>query len=445
MKVCVVQPPYSADYARSEECFRWEMNALDRCDGSMDVIVFPESADNPCFCATREQALESYRKYHAPLFEKAAVTARRCDAVVFINGKQETPTGLRNTTFAFDRSGALAGCYHKAHLTPRESSDGILDAAYSFCPHEPTVIEIDGIRYGFLTCYDFYFYEMFPVLAKLNLDIIIGCSHQRSDTHTAIETITRFCAYNTNTYVLRASVSMGEDSPVGGGSMIVAPDGEILANLKSRVGMITADIDPHKKYLKSAGFGGDMVSHSTYTERGRRPFLYRPAGPAIVPDDRMMPWPRKGAAVESLAALGAAVATGAHEVYFAPDSMDAPLETILQKLACHAVMNIAVTAATPLEDTVALIRRYDAEKHTVFVCDENTAAITAAFAADIPRCLAGGTVARAAALGCARVMLPADAFTPAVAEEAHVAGVRVAVLCDGDAPAGADVVFEKGM
>ena len=58
------------------------------------------------------------------------------------------------------------GYYDKQHLTPGEVDKRRLDSAYSFEPTEPTVIEIEGVRYAFLTCYDFYFYEAFANIAR---------------------------------------------------------------------------------------------------------------------------------------------------------------------------------------------------------------------------------------------------------------------------------------
>jgi len=50
------------------------------------------------------------------------------------------------------------------------------------------------------------------------VDIIIGCSHQRSDTLQAIELINKFLAYHTNAYVIRSSVCMEVDGNIGGGA-----------------------------------------------------------------------------------------------------------------------------------------------------------------------------------------------------------------------------------
>ena len=45
MKVCVIQPLYCVDHSRTEEFLQWELDALDKCDETMDVIGLPESSD----------------------------------------------------------------------------------------------------------------------------------------------------------------------------------------------------------------------------------------------------------------------------------------------------------------------------------------------------------------------------------------------------------------
>ena len=431
MKVCIIQPEYSADYGRSEELFNWELAALDRCDGSMDLIVLPESTDVPAFAKKREQALASHEKYAAALLEKASQTAARCNAVLFINAYRETPTGLRNTTYAFDRTGAEVGHYYKQHLTPGETSERKLDSDYTFSFSSPDILEIDGVRYAFMTCYDFYFYEAFANIARFRPDVIIGCSHQRSDSHAALEMMTRFCAYNTNAWVVRSSVSMGEDSATGGASMIVSPKGEIVADLYSQIGHACADIDPHEKYYKPGGYNNPEMAHWEYLEKGRRPWKYRPAGSAIVPPDAIMPYPRmcahRGfstiAPENSLPAYGAAVALGAEEIefdlwYTADGEIvsihDSRLdrvsdgtgfvyektyeellqydfgvkfgeayrglkilkfEDILAKFACQTIMNIHIkTVSNDVEwdeallvKLIGLIDRYDCRKHVYFM------------------------------------------------------------------------------
>lgn len=431
MKVCVVQPKYSANSSDAEKLFRWEMDAFDQCDSSLDLIVFPEACDVPALMDTKEKFYNTYPKYNSLLLEKAKTTAKRVCAAVFINLICETETGPRNTTYAINKHGEVVGHYYKQHLTPGETTNRGLDSEYSFEFSEPTIITIDGIRYGFLTCYDFYFYEAFANLARYNPDIIIGCSHQRSDSHLAVQIFSQNCAYNCNAYVVRSSVSMDEDAQIGGGSMVVAPNGEVLLNMYSRVGMECVDIDPKKKHIKPMGFGNPMGAHHTYIEKGRRPWKYRPAGSAIVKHDALMPYPRvcahRGfntiAPENSMPAFGAAVALGAEEIEFdlwvtadgeIVSIHDSSLERvsngtgkvyektyaellqydfgvkyskeyvglkiltfeeILKKFSCHTIMNIHLKTVDnnvlfpeqALEKIVALIHKYDCEKYVYFM------------------------------------------------------------------------------
>ncbi|MBQ9719055.1 MAG: hypothetical protein IJV76_13785, partial [Clostridia bacterium] len=324
MNVCVIQPYYSTDHADSAGLLAWELDALDLCDDSMDLIVLPEAADVPALAKTVEQFHESHAKYTEKILAKAAETAKRCHSVLFVNALYDSGAGLRNTTYAFDREGNVAGHYFKQHPTNGEVFKRHMDCAYSYGFSEPTVVEIEGIRYAFLTCYDFYFYENFANIARQRPDIIIGCSHQRSDTAEALELMSRFLAYNTNAYVVRASVSMGADSPTGGGSCVVEPDGTVVFNMLNEIGMRTCVIDPSKKYYKPAGFGNPPSAHFEYIEVGRRPWKYRPGGSAVVLPDALMPYPRlcahRGfntvAPENSLPAFGAAVASGAEEIEF---------------------------------------------------------------------------------------------------------------------------------
>ena len=327
IKACVMQPPYALDVADIDKTMQWEFEALKQCDPSLDLIVLPEASDRQARVGSREQAVAAAKKYNAPLLAACAETAKRCQATVFVNALDFTPTGERNTTFAFDKTGACVGKYDKEHLTAGEWKKFGFDESYMWKWSEPKILEIDGVRYAFLTCYDFYFYENFANIARLKPDVIIGCSHQRSDPHSILEAIGKFLAYNTGAYLVRSSVSMGPGSPVGGGSMVVAPSGEMLGNMFSRVGTLTVEFDPHAKYLKPMGYGNPPGLHSTYIEVGRRPWKYRPAGSAIIPGyrDAAKALPKRLCAhrgfstvapENSLPAFGSAVALGANEIEF---------------------------------------------------------------------------------------------------------------------------------
>ena len=433
MKACIIQPPYSMDASHSEEFFKFKLNQLDSCDESVDIIVLPEYSDVPCATKTREETLFYHKKYTDILLDKCIETAKRCNSLVFVNALCEIDGNYRNTTYAYNRNGELVGKYYKKHLPPLEIETLHLDSDYTFEFSEPYTLEIEGLRFGFLTCYDFYFYEAFANIAKQNVDIIIGCSLQRSDSHHAIETMCRFLAYNTNAYVIRSSVSFDESSEICGASMVVSPYGNVICNMKGKFGKETVEFDPCDKYLKPAGFGNPDAAHYEYIEYGRKPWQYRPAGSAIIKPESILKYPRicahRGfstvAPENSMAAFGAAIALGAEEIEFdiwpttdgeivsihdrelervstgtglVTEHTLAELKTydfgikfgekfkglkivefeeILKKFACQVIMNIHIkplsfTEEYPteiMEKIVNLVKKYNCEKHVYFMIE----------------------------------------------------------------------------
>jgi glycerophosphoryl diester phosphodiesterase len=244
---------------------------------------------------------------------------------------------------------------------------------------------------------------------------------------------------------------MDESSDIGGASMVVAPNGEILADMGSRVGLAVVDIDPAKKYYKPAGFGNPDAAHYEYIEKGRRPWKYRPAGSAIVRHDAFMPYPRtcahRGfntvAPENSLPAFGAAVAMGAQEIEFdlwftkdgevvsihdptldrvsngsgnvweytlselreldfgsvrgeAFSALKIPtFEDILKKFSCHCIMNIHLKTGKDrpecLKKVVDLIHKYDCEKYVYFMSgDDELLELLQEKYPNISRCCGGG-------------------------------------------------------
>ena len=519
MKVCVIQPHYSFDEKDVDVCFEGLISLLDQCDESMDLIVLPEYSDALADVKGKDGFYDAVDKYNARLLEKARETAKRCGAIVFVNAGYATEGGVRNTTHAIDRNGDIIGRYFKAHPAPSEVKTDAeggheLDVDYSYEFSAPYVIEIEGLRYAFLTCYDFYFYENFARIARENVDIIIGCALQRTDTHEALSIINRFLCYNTNAYLIRASVSLGEDSKLCGCSSVISPKGEVLVNMESRVGFGICEIDPKDKYFKPAGHQGALRSHYEYIEEGRRPWLYRNGGPSVVPFDKVMKYPRlcahRGfntrAPENSMPAFGAAVALGAEEIEFDlwatkdrvlvsahDDTLERvsdgvgkicdytyeellkfdfgykhsekyrglkipTFEEILQKFSGRVIMNIHVkiwdieSEDPMIEEIVALLRKYDCEKHVYFMSGSDKMIRRAMeYAPDIMCCVGWNgnkdpmsLVDRALALGAKKIQLYRPFFTEETVKLAHENGILCNVFW-ADEPELAREYFEMGI
>ena len=450
MKARVIQQYFAQDDKGRVESFQWTIRELDKYDPSLDIIVLPEFADVPGKSQAGE-LIKNAREYGPALQKRCAETARRCRSYVFCGVVDTSLEVPRNAIFIYDRNGELIGKYYKQHLTRGEWTRNGLDKSYTEEWSEPYILDLEGVRYAFLTCYDFYFYENFANIARWKPDVIIGCSHQRSDTFRALDIINSFCAYNTGAYLVRCSVSMGLDSELGGCSCVVAPTGEILGTLRSEIATLDVTFDPKEKYLKPAGYGNPPSLHSEYIEIGRRPWKYRPGGSAIVPPFEEAPAKRlcahRGfsavAPENSLAALGTAVSLGAAEVEFdlwctkdgeLVSIHDASLDRvsdgsgfvydktyeellqydfgsktsehfrglrilrfdeILSKLSCHTIMNIHLKTRKGMTWEDGMVRKlldqifaYDAQDHVYFMTENRDLQATLAKAApNIPRCM----------------------------------------------------------
>lgn len=269
MKAYIIQPPYSMDYGKITECFNKLLSLLDECDSKADVIILPEYSDVMSATPNGKVFVSEIEKNASIIEKKVKETAIRCGATVFANYAYKAENGYRNTTHVIDKNGSEVGKYFKQHPAPSELKNPSIDTDYADKPQSVYTVTVDGVKYAFRTCYDFYFYEDAVQIAREKPDVIIGCSYQRTDTHQALEIINRALCYNTNAYLLRSSISLGEDSEVCGCSMAVSPDGTILANMKNQVGILVVDIDPDKKYYKPSGFGGALKSHPEYVDGGR--------------------------------------------------------------------------------------------------------------------------------------------------------------------------------
>jgi glycerophosphoryl diester phosphodiesterase len=268
----------------------------------------------------------------------------------------------------------------------------------------------------------------------------------------------------------------------------------MLGNMKSDVGILSVVFDPKDKYYKPAGFGGKMKAHHEYIEEGRRPWNYRAAGSAMVMPDSVMGYPRvcahrgfsKVAPENSMPAFGAAIALGAQEIEFdlwptkdgeVVSCHDSTLErvstgegkvyehtleelsaldfgvkfsesfkglgvvtfeAILKKFACQTVMNIHIKPLpnvteypeTVMEKIVALIRKYDCEKHVYFMLSEDSYIRQfKQYAPDIPVCVGHhpsrpwDIVDRAIELGAQKVQLFGQYYNQDMIDKAHEHGI----------------------
>ena len=268
LHITVVQPPYFAGEHPDEaiaEMLKGEMTAVP--EGGL--ILLPEYSNAGGLSDPERELLALGRADE--MLAHASATAQARQAYVAINVIERRAGELRNSTYLFDRKGRVAFVYDKIHLPPSEVALGVVrgDGA--------CVCELDGIRFGFMTCYDVYFNEQIEHLAKHRPDVILVPGYQRGERSDVILAQAKLLAFRCNAYVARSSFSMNT-ADRGGHTMIVAPDGQILTDLGAEVGRASLAVDPKEKYMRTAGFGGGMIRNDDFINNGLCPEVFASQG-----------------------------------------------------------------------------------------------------------------------------------------------------------------------
>lgn len=261
MKITVVQPLYAEKDRAIAEFLLKELEHAPKGG----LIVVPEYANAGGLSDPDEELAAVPRA--AEMLKTASEIAKRNEAYVAINVLEKRGDDLRNSTYLFDTKGETAFVYDKIHLPPSEVALG-MKAGDGAC-----VCDLDGIRFGFLTCYDIYYHEQIEYIAAQKPDILIFPVLQRGERTDIIRAQTKLLSFRCNAFTARSSMSMGSDEK-GGCSMIVAPDGNILKDLGKTVGSICAEVDPKEKYLRPAGFGGGTVRNDDFINMGLKPEVF---------------------------------------------------------------------------------------------------------------------------------------------------------------------------
>ncbi len=265
MIITVVQPPYFMGDNPDEKIAEFLINELKKATKD-SLIVLPEysNAGGVSDIESEKAALSRANK----MLKAAASVAKEKSAYVAINVLEDRSREIKNSTYLFDKKGNISFVYDKIHLPPSEIALGVKYGDGS------CVCDLDGVRFGFLTCYDVYFNEQIEYLASQKPDIILIPGYQRGETTDIIRAQTKMIAFRCNAFIAKSSYSMDSDEN-GGCSMIIAPNGKILKDMGKSVGSVSANIDPKEKHMRTAGFGGGLIRNDDFINDGLRPDVFK--------------------------------------------------------------------------------------------------------------------------------------------------------------------------
>jgi predicted amidohydrolase len=215
--------------------------AAEAADGGARLIAFPEYAtyEKKVVDASFPAAAEPL---DGPVCAALAATARRHGLAV-VAGVVETsgtPDRAYNTLVAFGPDGRLLAAYRKIHLF---DAQGFGESRY-ICPApstEPVVFDVDGVRFGLMTCYDLRFPELARALAEAGTEVLLACASWVPGEHKRRQwlSLTAARAIENGFYVAGAC----QAPPVSvGHSVLLDPMGAALAELAAEPAVAIAKV-----------------------------------------------------------------------------------------------------------------------------------------------------------------------------------------------------------
>lgn len=265
LNITVVQPRYFSGDNPDEKIAEFLISQLESVHKG-GLIVLPEYSNAGGLSDVNRELAALPRA--EIMLKKSSEIAQNKNSYVSINVLEKRGNEIKNSTYLFDKNGEIAFVYDKQHLPPSEIKLGV--KAGNNSGKCQCLCELDGIKFGFMTCYDVYFNEQIEHIAKGQADIILIPGYQRGERTDIIRAQAKLTAFRCNAYVARSSYSMDNDE-YGGCSMIVAPDGKILKDMGNNSGSISLDINPFEKYMRSAGYGENKVRNDEFISAGLCP------------------------------------------------------------------------------------------------------------------------------------------------------------------------------
>lgn len=247
--------------------------------GGALLVTFHELATTPYFCYEHRntQRFELAEALPGPSSERICEAAAKHGMHVVLPMYENCAGERYNTAVFIDARGHIQGAYRKSHVPhSRGHSDGPgAEENFYFGPgdtgFQPWETDL-GIKVGVLICYDRHFSEGARAYRSQNVDLVLvpTASYRGFIIDTLWEAELQVMAFQNTFYVAginKVGPVIGVNPPASypGRSVVVDPEGKILAQAGTREGVIFAEVDPAQRAAMERAL--DFYSH-------RRPDLY---------------------------------------------------------------------------------------------------------------------------------------------------------------------------
>lgn len=273
MRVAAIQPPYDPEDSKSRD--RTIERALELVELAIgrgaEIVCLPEyfaviglSDDEPDLQAKLGDAV----------VERCRELATSRGALVLCPTIEVAEGRRYNTTFVL--GGGASGRYRKTHLTKSERDQRRLVPG-----DDLPVFSYKGLPFAVASCYDMYFPEIARVLALGGARLIFFPALQRAESLDNIRLQIRARAFDNCIFVLRSAFGYpdGAIARLGmtlGGTSLADWEGNLLANLGVREGMLLHDVPIGEPPRRLRSFEGEPDDPALYLFEDRRPELYGP-------------------------------------------------------------------------------------------------------------------------------------------------------------------------
>ena len=181
------------------------------------------------------------RESTPPVCQELTVLAREHKAWIGGSLISETPRGLANRFWLFPPDGAAATTYDKVHLFAPMREPAHLTAGSA-----RVIADVSGWRAGLSVCYDLRFPEMYRLDAVGGATLFLVVAEWPAARAATMRLLAQARAVENQAFLALCNrVGVGSDGTrFGGGSLIVAPDGTVLAEGNATEGITSAVLEP---------------------------------------------------------------------------------------------------------------------------------------------------------------------------------------------------------
>jgi len=234
MRVAAIQLRYGDDESLEDRTSR--VADLVREQRDADLVVLPELWPQGGFAYTRWE--DEAQPLDGPVVKAMRQAARDAAATVHMGSLVERDEAGRlfNTSLLLGPDGEVRATYRKVHLF------GFGDGEPKLMTPGDGPVVLDGL--GFATCYDLRFPELFRALVDGGAEVVLmpAAWPARRAHHWRLLTLAR--AVENQSYVVACNTAGTHAGvPMGGGSLVVDPWGEVVAEAGTDEEVLVADLD----------------------------------------------------------------------------------------------------------------------------------------------------------------------------------------------------------